>query len=108
MRQAFTAAVASRTRHEWCAVFEELDACFAPVLTFSEARTHPHARARNAFVDVGGIEQPAPAPRFERTPGAATEPPPERGARGRAALADWGFHADQIEALRRLGLGMAA
>jgi alpha-methylacyl-CoA racemase len=107
LRHAFSTAVASKTRDEWCAVFEKLDACFAPVLTFSEARRHPHARARDAFVDVGGIEQPAPAPRFDRTPGTATEPPPERGARGRAALADWGFDTDQIEALRKLGLGMA-
>ena len=107
LRQAFTAAVATKTRDEWCAVFENLDACFAPVLTFGEARSHPHAKARDAFVTVGEIAQPAPAPRFDRTPGVAGEPPPERGARGRAALVDWGFDGAQIDALRALGLGMA-
>ncbi|MEO5883852.1 MAG: CaiB/BaiF CoA-transferase family protein [Caldimonas sp.] len=107
LRAAFTAKVSTRTRDEWCAVFENLDACFAPVLTFSQARAHPHARARNAFVTLGEIEQPAPAPRFERTPGAATRPPPERGAGGREALAAWGFDAAQIEALIALGVGVA-
>jgi alpha-methylacyl-CoA racemase len=107
LRQAFAAAVATKTRDEWCAVFENLDACFAPVLTFTEARSHPHAQARDAFVTVGEIAQPAAAPRFDRTPGAAGGPPPERGARGRAALADWGVDAAQIDELRALGVGMA-
>ncbi len=105
LRAAFARAFAARTRDEWCAVFEGSDACFAPVLTFSEARAHPHAAARNAFVTIGDIEQPAPAPRFGRTPGGTRRPPPERGALGREALGDWGFDAAQVEHLASLGLG---
>jgi len=108
LRAVFTRTFASRTRDEWCAVFEGSDACFAPVLTFSEARTHPHALARSAFAKVGAVEQPAPAPRFDRTPGRTRRPPPERGELGREALQDWGFEATQIEQLAALGVGMAA
>ncbi|MEO7007917.1 MAG: CoA transferase, partial [Caldimonas sp.] len=92
----------------WCAVFDGSDACFAPVLTFTEARAHPHALARAAFQKVGEIEQPAAAPRFGRTPGGTPRPPPERGALGRAALVDWGFDAEQVDHLAALGLGMTA
>jgi alpha-methylacyl-CoA racemase len=108
LRAAFTRTFASRTRDEWCAVFEGSDACFAPVLTFSEARAHPHAQARSAFQQVGAVEQPAPAPRFDRTPGRTRRPPPERGEGGREALHDWGFDAAQITQLAALGVGMAA
>ena len=108
LRAAFTRTFASRTRDEWCAVFEGSDACFAPVLTFSEARAHPHAQARSAFQRVGAVDQPAPAPRFDRTPGRTRRPPPERGEGGRDALQDWGFDAAQITQLAALGVGMAA
>ncbi len=105
LRRTFAAAFLSKTREEWCAVFDGSDACFAPVLSFSEARQHPHAGARAAYVELGGVAQPAPAPRFTRTPGAAASPPPERGAHGREALADWGFTAEEIEQLRAFGAG---
>ncbi len=105
LRRTFAAAFLSKTREEWCDVFDGSDACFAPVLSFSEARRHPHAGARAAYVDLGGVVQPAPAPRFTRTPGAAASPPPERGAHGREALADWGFTAEEIEQLRAFGAG---
>jgi alpha-methylacyl-CoA racemase len=108
LRTVFTRTFASRTRDEWCTVFEGSDACFAPVLTFSEARAHPHAQARSAFTKVGTIEQPAPVPRFDRTPGGTRRPPPERGELGREALQDWGFAAAQIEQLTALGVGVAA
>jgi alpha-methylacyl-CoA racemase len=107
LRQRFAAAFRSRTRDEWCAAFEGSDACFAPVLAFSEARRHPHAAARRDYVEVGGVPQPAPAPRFQRTPGSVRRPPPERGALGREALDDWGFSAAEIERLAVLGLGFA-
>ena len=107
IREALTRAFAARTRDEWVAVFEGSDACFAPVLTFSEARAHPHALARNGYVQLAGIGQPAAAPRFSRTPGAARSAPPERGARGREALRDWGFDAAAIDALAALGVGFA-
>jgi alpha-methylacyl-CoA racemase len=104
MRRRFAAAFRAKTRDEWCRVFEGSDACFAPVLGWREAREHPHARARESYLLVGKVEQPAPAPRFSRTPGAIRRPPPERGAGGGQALRDWGFDAKQVEALRRLGL----
>jgi alpha-methylacyl-CoA racemase len=98
----------SKTREEWCKVFEGSDACFAPVLTFSEARRDPHNVARASFVDLAGVPQPAPAPRFSRTPGGAHRAPPERGEGGRAALADWGFGEPQIARLAQLGVGFKA
>jgi alpha-methylacyl-CoA racemase len=104
MRRRFAATFKGRTRDEWCRVFEGSDACFAPVLGWSEARRHPHSASRKAFVDVGGVAQPAPAPRFSRTPGAIRRPPPERGAGGRQALADWGFSAADVDQLESLGL----
>jgi alpha-methylacyl-CoA racemase len=107
LRRRFAAAFRSKTRDGWCRVFEGSDACFAPVLTFSEARTHPHNVARRAHVSVGGVEQPAPAPRFTATPGAVRRPPPERGTLGREALADWGFSLAEIDRLASLGVGFA-
>jgi alpha-methylacyl-CoA racemase len=86
-------------------VFEGSDACFAPVLTFSEARRDPHNVARKNFVTVADVEQPAAAPRYSRTPGGVRRAPPERGEGGRDALADWEFSAAQIERLVGLGLG---
>jgi alpha-methylacyl-CoA racemase len=69
-KQVLTDAFRSRTRDEWAAVFEQLDACVAPVLTLHEALAHPHHVARGSFVNVGGAPMPAPAPRFSKTPGA--------------------------------------
>jgi alpha-methylacyl-CoA racemase len=106
MRERFAAAFRSRSLDQWCADFEGSDACFAPVLSFSESRRHPHVAARGGAIELAGIAQPAPAPRFDRTPGAARRPPPERGEGGAEALRDWGFDAAAIEALRSLGAGM--
>ncbi len=105
MREIFRRTFKGRTRDEWCRVFEGSDACFAPVLTFSESRHHPHNAARRSFVEVGGVAQPAPAPRFSRTPGAVRRAPPERGEGGLEALLDWGFSGGEIERLAKLGLG---
>ncbi|MGQ0655012.1 MAG: CaiB/BaiF CoA transferase family protein, partial [Betaproteobacteria bacterium] len=105
MRARFEKAFRSRSRDEWCKVFEGADACFAPVLSFSEAREHAHAAARGAFVDVQGVRQPAPAPRFSRTPARVQRPPPERGAGGESALRDWGFTQDDVNLLKSRGLG---
>ena len=70
LREAIAQAVRRHTRDEWCTRLEGSDACFAPVLSFDEAPTHPHAVARQGFVTVDGVVQPAPAPRFGRTPAA--------------------------------------
>jgi len=106
MRQRFAETFKSKTRDEWCRVFEGADACFAPVLSWSEARTHPHASARSAYMNVANVEQPAPAPRFSRTGTSVPQPPPERGQGGRQALADWGFDPPQVKRLESLGLGI--
>jgi alpha-methylacyl-CoA racemase len=108
LRARFAEAFAGRTCDEWQAIFAQSDACAAPVLSFTEAANHPHAKARGAHVTVGGVLQPAPAPRFSRTPGAVSGPPPERGAHGRAALADWGFDDAEVERLRAQGLGFTS
>ena len=105
LRARFAQIFRTKTRDEWCRVFEESDACFAPVLTFAEATRHPHLMARNAHVVVGKVTQPAPAPRFSRTPGGVRGAPPERGAQGRDALADWGFTTAEIDGLAARGLG---
>jgi alpha-methylacyl-CoA racemase len=93
----------TRTRDAWCALLEGTDVCFAPVLTLDEAREHPHARAREAFAEVAGKAQPAPAPRFSRSQARIQRPPPAPGENTQEALADWGFSADEIAALREAG-----
>jgi alpha-methylacyl-CoA racemase len=104
MRRRFVETFKAKTRDEWCRVFDGSDACFAPVLGWKEAREHAHARSRGSYVSIGKVEQPAPAPRFTRTPGGVRRPPPERGAGGGTALRDWGFDAAAIAELQRLGL----
>jgi alpha-methylacyl-CoA racemase len=108
LRARFAEVFRGRTRDEWCKAFEGSDACFAPVLSFSEARADAHNAARKSFVNVAGVDQPAPAPRFSRTPAAVPGAPPERGAGGRQALADWGFGEDDVAQLRSLGLGFSS
>jgi alpha-methylacyl-CoA racemase len=105
MHSLFSRTFRSKTREEWCKVFEGSDACFAPVLSWSEARRDPHNRSRKSFLEVAGVEQPAPAPRFSRTPGTVRRAPPERGAGGRQALAEWGFGDADIDRLAAQGLG---
>jgi alpha-methylacyl-CoA racemase len=104
-KKLFAQTFKTRTRDEWVKAFEGSDACFAPVLSWSEAPRHPHNRARGAYVSVKRVEQPAPAPRFSRTPGEVQRPPPERGEGGGQALSDWGFDAPQVKRLTSLGLG---
>ena len=107
MRSMFEKTFKSKSRDEWCKVFEGSDACFAPVLAWSEARRDMHNVARKSFINVKQVAQPAPAPRFSRTPGAVRRAPPERGEAGRQALAEWGFDASEIEKLTALGMGVA-
>ena len=107
LRQRIAEVIGTKSRADWCAVFAGSDACFSPVLTFDEARDHPHNVARCSYVKLGGVDQPAPAPRLSRTPGAASHPPPERGAGGAQALVDWGFTQADIERLRGNGAGFA-
>ncbi len=107
LKQRFTAVFLTRTRDQWTALFADSDACVAPVLNLSEAPLHPHNRARASFVEVAGVMQPAPAPRFSATPSQVPRPAPDRGEHGEAALQDWGFDANAIDALRAGGLGVS-
>ncbi len=93
----------AKTREEWCEIMEGSDVCFAPVLSIDEAVAHPHNRARQTFVEVEGVPQPAPAPRFSRTTVAVQGPPPKAGEHSDAVLADWGFSDQQINAMRSAG-----
>ncbi|MGW2629206.1 CaiB/BaiF CoA transferase family protein [Streptomyces chattanoogensis] len=89
LRTAIAARFKTRTREEWTAVFAESDACVAPVLSLREAPDHPHLAARGTFADHGGITQPAPAPRFSRTPGTLRWPPAQPGADTADIARDW-------------------
>jgi alpha-methylacyl-CoA racemase len=82
---------------------EGSDVCFAPVLSMQEAPQHPHNRQRGTFVEVDGVVQPAPAPRFSRTPSAIQRPPAQPGEHTEEALKDWGFSAAEVERLRGCG-----
>ncbi|BAT58059.1 E-cinnamoyl-CoA:R-phenyllactate CoA transferase [Variibacter gotjawalensis] len=100
MREKFAAIFRQKTRDEWCAIMEGTDICFAPVLSFSEAADHPHNKARDAFATVDGIVQPAPSPRFSRTPSSIKSPPPAFGAQTEEALKAWGFSDARIAELK--------
>lgn len=94
LKEKFTALFLTRTRAQWCELLEGTDACFAPVLDMAEAPSHPHHQARATFVEIDGVTQPAPAPRFSRTvPGIAAS------ANGRAALEQWGWSQQALDAL---------
>jgi alpha-methylacyl-CoA racemase len=88
-----------KTRDEWCAIMEHTDVCFAPVLTMSEAAAHPHNVERGTFIEVAGVPQPAPAPRFSRTKPEVASAPAHPGQHTRSVLADWGVPADRIDVL---------
>jgi alpha-methylacyl-CoA racemase len=91
LRAAIAQAFSARTRSEWTAVFEGTDACVAPVLSLIEAAHHPHLAARETFIDIGGVTQPAPAPRFSRTAAPTPTPPRAIGAGTVDVLHDWGI-----------------
>lgn len=103
MRTRLAAVLRTRTRDEWCALAEDQEVCIAPVLSLTEAPDHPHLRARGTFVEVEGVVQPAPAPRFSRTPGAIQGPPAEPGQHTDEVLGGWGFTTDELCALRAAG-----
>ncbi len=100
LKERVAKVIKTRTRDEWCEIMEGSDVCFAPVLSMAEAPGHPHNRARGTFVEVEGVSQAAPAPRFGRTPPEISRPPAYAGQHTDEALADWGFAADEIARLR--------
>ena len=103
LRARFTELFKTKTRAEWCALLEGSDACFAPVLTMSEAAEHPHIRARGTIVEHEGVLQPAPAPRFSRTRPEMRRPPAKPGEHTDEVLAERGFDAAAIAKLRDAG-----
>ena len=104
LKARIAALVAMRSRDEWCRLLEGSDACFAPVLDLNEAPAHAHNRARETFIEVDGVTQPAPAPRFSRTMAEIKCPPPTVGNGDDTVLSDWGFTAHEVGALRGTGV----
>ena len=103
LRDKLAEVMKQKTQAEWCLIMEGTDVCFGPVLDLDEAPKHPHNVARQTFVELGGVTQPAPAPRFSVTPGAIQGPPPAVGAHDQEALSDWGFTGVEIAALQAVG-----
>jgi len=103
LRARFGEVFGSKTRDEWRRILEGSEACFAPVLSLTEAAEHPHNKERGTFVEIDGVLQPGPAPRFSRTKPMIQRGPPTRGQHTAEALADWGFSTTEIAELREAG-----
>jgi alpha-methylacyl-CoA racemase len=103
MQERLTRIFKTKTRAEWVEIMQETDICFAPVLRMSEALKHPHNVHRESFVEIEGIPQPGPAPRFLGTPTRVQRPPARVGEHTDAVLRDWGFSAGEIAELHRSG-----
>jgi alpha-methylacyl-CoA racemase len=103
LKDRLTAIFKTKTRDEWCELMEGTDVCFAPVLSIPEAIEHPHNVDRGTFVEVAGIRQPGPAPRFSRTAPEISSPPPHAGQHTDEVLAAAGFDPDRVAKLREAG-----
>jgi alpha-methylacyl-CoA racemase len=104
MRKYFQDVFRTKTRDELCLILEGTDACVTPVLSMDEAPNHPHNKVRGTFVDIDGVIQPGPAPRFSRTKPEIQGPPSEPGQHADKALTDWGFAPEEIIKLRKSGV----
>jgi alpha-methylacyl-CoA racemase len=103
MKEKLTAVFLQKSQAEWCAIMEGTDVCFAPVLSFVDAPAHPANVARKTYIDVGGVTQPAPAPRFSRTPSSVRHPGPNPGQDTDTVLAAMGFAEREISELKHKG-----
>jgi alpha-methylacyl-CoA racemase len=103
LKERLAAVFRTRTRAEWTAILESADACATPVLSLDEAPSHPHNVARGVFVEIDGVVQPSPAPRFSGTPGAVRSPPSEPGADTASALVGWGLDPSEVDRLASAG-----
>jgi alpha-methylacyl-CoA racemase len=104
LKREVEAVFKTKTQDEWCAIFSGVDACVSPVLSPSEAPQHPHNIARGSFIGVDGVVQPAPAPRFSRTPTTVRHGAPALGEHGQEALDDWGIDAELTKLTRQQGV----
>lgn len=100
LKTKIAAIFATKTRQAWCELMEGTDVCFAPVLDMDEAPEHVHNRARGTFIDVDGVRQPGPAPRFSRTVPEVSSPPASPGQDTDTILRDWNVPGELIERLR--------
>jgi alpha-methylacyl-CoA racemase len=103
MKARIAGVIRTRSRDEWTAEFEGTEGCLTPILDYDEAHLHPHISARQTFVECWNVLQPAPAPRFSRTPGRIASPPPAPGRDTDTALTAWGFEECDVSRLRDLG-----
>lgn len=101
LKQELAAVIRQKTRDEWAAIFDGSDACVAPVLSALEAPNHPHNQARENYLEIDGYLQPAPAPRFSRTPSGVKHGLHEPGADNRTVLESLGFTAEEIDQLEQ-------
>jgi alpha-methylacyl-CoA racemase len=104
LKSKLAACIKTKSRDEWCALMEGTDVCFAPVLDMNEAPLHAHNRARKTFVEIAGVTQPAPAPRFSRTPGEVQSAPAASGEHSESILHSWGFSAEHVARLKTSGV----
>lgn len=99
MRDRFAEVFKTKTRDEWAAIFDDTDACVAPVMDMDEVNNHRHNKERALLVEVEGVSQPGPAPRLSRTPGSVQKPGTPRGSETREILEEVGYKGKQIEEL---------
>jgi alpha-methylacyl-CoA racemase len=103
LREKLATVIRGKTSDEWRRLLEGTDACYAPVMDFEEAISHPQNQARAMYTTIEGVVQPAPAPRFSVTPGAVQSPPAQAGQHNEEALKDWGFTGKEITDLKASG-----
>ena len=100
LKQKVANVLKTKTRDEWSEIMEGTDVCFAPVLNLEEAVKHPHNVARKTYVEIEGVPQPAPAPRFSRTEAVVQRPPAQAGEHTEEALKEWGLSEGDVAALK--------
>lgn len=103
LKDKLAAVFKTKTQDQWCELMEGSDVCFAPVLDFNEAATHPHNAARQTYIEVDGMTQPAPAPRFSRTASQVQFGSRPHGADTQQVLSDWGFSDTDLDSLKAAG-----
>ena len=104
LKARLTEVMKQKTRDEWCAIMEGTDVCFAPVLSMLEAPLHPHNVERGTYMELGGVLQPAPAPRFNRTTPSVSHPPHRPGQDTEEVLKQAGYDAESLQQLREKGV----